>query len=101
MNAKSTRAESNEAVARRLECARNALTFDTWTAFAEAVGISPQKLNNYTSARDRLPLEVAFRFRQKFGLSLDWIYTGDMSNLPLNLARRIDAIESERKRNNE
>ena len=85
---------SKEAIAERLEIARIALEYETQQAFAATMGISPSKWNNYVAARDRIPLNVALDLCKRHRLSLDWIYRGDQTALPLALARRIDEVSA-------
>jgi hypothetical protein len=87
-------AHSKEAIAERLEIARLALGFETQQAFAATMRISPSKWNNYVSGRDRIPLNIALDLCQRHRLSLDWVYRGDPTALPLALARRIDEVSA-------
>ncbi len=89
--------ECKEAIGARLNAARIALEFTTATAFAASLGrgLTPQKWSNYVKGRDRFPVELALILRQKYRISLDWLYGGDLSTLPLGLARRIEEIEQQ------
>lgn len=86
--------ESTQAIAARIEITRLALGYKTQGAFAAAIDRSytPQRWNNYVAGRDRLPLNVALKLCQRFGLTLDWIYRGDTNGLPVRLARQIEEI---------
>jgi plasmid maintenance system antidote protein VapI len=88
--------ESKEAVEERLELTRRALGYPTQTAFARAIGISAQKWQNYISKKikDRITVDVAIMLCKRFGLTLDWIYLGDIGSLPVRIARQIESAES-------
>jgi hypothetical protein len=62
--------------------------------FATAIdrAITSQRWNNYVSGRNRITVEVAIAMRNKFDLTLDWIYCGDASGLPQRLYRKIEEI---------
>lgn len=85
--------ESNEAVSERLRLLRKALDFDTSSAFAAHLGVSPQRWNN---VENHVPLgrDLALTLVQKHpGLTLDWLYRGKTEGLPLALARLLGALE--------
>jgi DNA-binding XRE family transcriptional regulator len=86
--------ETKQAIANRLEIARLAVGYSTQQAFAATIGVSPQKWNNYASARDRISLDIALDLCRKHRLTLDWIYRGDPSGLPVALARRIEEMSA-------
>lgn len=86
--------ETKQAIADRLEIARRALDYRTQHVFAATIGVSPQKWNNYVSARDRVSLDTALDLCRKHRLTLDWIYRGDRSGLPVALARRIEEMSA-------
>lgn len=46
------------------------------SAIARAVGVTPQALSNYKK-RGSLPSDLVLRFAEAFGLSVDWIITGN------------------------
>ncbi|MBI1202650.1 MAG: hypothetical protein GC182_09085 [Rhodopseudomonas sp.] len=90
-----TSPESLDEVADRLELTRRALGYPTQASFATAAGMTPQKWNNYVSKRgDRIPIDKALLLCQRFGLSLDWIYRGDMGALPVRLAKEIEVLRA-------
>ncbi len=43
---------------------------------ARALGITPQAISNY-KRRDIVPAEVMLRFSETFGVSLDWLVSGE------------------------
>ena len=90
-------AGKDDPVALRLRTLRDALAFDTASAMAAFLGVSPQRWSNFENG---LPLsrEMAFRLVQKIpGLTLDWLYFGKSDGLPLGLARRLGELEPDRK----
>ncbi|QCM05134.1 helix-turn-helix transcriptional regulator [Agrobacterium tumefaciens] len=54
--------------------------------FAALIGISQPALNNYLKGLRRPDIDVAIAIQSKTGATLDWIYLGDRSGLPLRLA---------------
>ena len=90
-------AGKDDPVALRLRTLRDALAFDTASAMAAFLGVSPQRWSNFENG---LPLsrEMAFRLVQKIpGLTLDWLYFGKSDGVPLALARRLGELEPDRK----
>lgn len=55
-------------------------------ALAEAIGITPQKLSNYESGRDLIPVHYAAQLCTVTGANFDYLYRGLMGDLPANLA---------------
>ena len=84
---------SVDEVAARLKLTREALKLSQ-AALCRQTGISPQTWNNAETGDNRLGLDNANKLRAKFGISLDWLFWGDMRGLPNELAKRIEAIES-------
>jgi transcriptional regulator with XRE-family HTH domain len=74
-----------KAVAERIKLTREALGLKQ-AAFARLVGIEPQALNNYESGLRRISVDQAIKICAATGVSLDWIYRGLASGLPVNLA---------------
>lgn len=65
------------------------LDYASSAQFARAIGIDPRRLNNVEQG---LPLgkDLAFKMRQTVpGLTVDWLWFGDASKLPLELAERL------------
>ncbi len=88
--AKSTNPKSNEAVGERLRALRVSVT-DNQSEFCRRVGIASNTWNQYEKAVSRPDLDRATQIVQTFGVTLDWIYLGDPSGLPHQLAVRIAA----------
>lgn len=85
-------------IARRVRLTRLALGFETQARFTAYLGINNGLYNTFekpTSGR-RISLAAAFKIRERFGVSLDWIYCGDPSLLPVELYRKIQELREER-----
>lgn len=76
---------TNIDIARRLETLMEALDMKQ-VEFATMIGISQPALNNYLKALRRPDLDVAINIQIRTGVTLDWIYLGDRSGLPVRLA---------------
>lgn len=85
---------SREATARRIKITREALRLRP-VDISRATGITRPQYANYEAGLSRPNIEDAIRFSETFGISLDWIYKGDASKLPLDVADRIRKIVSE------
>ncbi len=57
----------------------------------EQTGISQKSWSNYVNGVSRPNLEDGIRFCERFGIPMDWIYRGDKSRLPHEIAVKIDA----------
>ncbi|MGB3026902.1 helix-turn-helix transcriptional regulator [Paradevosia shaoguanensis] len=79
------------AIGGRLIKLRTALGVPTSAAFAAMVEITPQALNNYERGRGRPNLDQALRIVAKTGVTLDWIYLGEISGLSVRLAQVLAA----------
>jgi transcriptional regulator with XRE-family HTH domain len=56
---------------------------------AEAIEITPQKLSNYESGRDLIPVPTAVRLCIVTGIDFEYLYRGNMGNLPDDLRKRL------------
>ena len=82
--------ESVDAIASRLIALRGALGYaENQIGFATLVGISPQAWNNYERSRNRINLEQAMKVWRATGATLEWIYAGVASGLPVSLAEAL------------
>lgn len=80
-------------IARRLVLTRRALGIDHQQDFGKAAGLSQPQYHQFESGKRRLSLEAALALCSTYGLSLDWLYRGDMNALPFRLANAIREIE--------
>jgi transcriptional regulator with XRE-family HTH domain len=86
-------AESNRSLAARLKVTREAL--DVIPAeVCKRLGIGANAWSQYETGARRITLEVAIRFCDEYGVSLDWIYRADPSKLPHELRIKIRAAEA-------
>jgi transcriptional regulator with XRE-family HTH domain len=89
----------DRSTAQRLKRLRLALGYEESAPFARALGITPNRWNNYERGFP-LPTELALRLRDQCrrdgysGLSLDWIYDGDADNLPVKLAIKLGEVRA-------
>lgn len=81
-----------DAIARRLELTREASKLNQ-AAWCRLTGISTQAWNNYETGDRRISLDAALRVCVASGATLDWIYRGITSGLPLSLATAIAELE--------
>lgn len=79
---------SIEAIAKRLRQTREALGMKQ-AEFAERANIPNNTYNQYEQAKGRPSLDFAFKLRDTYGISLDWIYDGDPSGLPHRIAKNL------------
>lgn len=49
----------------------------TQKKFAETIGISPARLNNYLAGLSKIPQDILIRISEKYGCSLSWLLTGE------------------------
>lgn len=62
--------------------------------FASMVGISQPALNNYLKGLRRPDIDVAIAIQTRTGATLDWIYLGDRSGLPVRLAAELPDLSA-------
>ena len=75
-------------VAARLVLTRLALGLKP-SQLAKIVGLTQQMISNYESGRHLISVTSSNRYVSTFGLTLDWIYRGDMKGLSHDLIMRI------------
>ena len=62
------------------------------TAFAQFIGTTQAAVSQYERGIRRPQLDVALTIRAKTGVTLDWLYEGDRSGLPLHLAAKLPML---------
>ncbi|MCB7127906.1 MAG: helix-turn-helix transcriptional regulator [Candidatus Brocadiales bacterium] len=62
------------------------------TKFCDRTKIAKNTWNQWEKAHGRPGLDHAVRLCETLGVTLDWIYFGDASSLPHNIALKLDAI---------
>jgi DNA-binding XRE family transcriptional regulator len=79
-------------VAERLKKLREAMGYESQTAWAKLLGISLARWNNVENGKS-LGNDLAFKLvRTVPGLTLDWLYLGVSAGLPIELARRLGEL---------
>lgn len=79
---------TNQAIGLRIELLHNALGMNQST-FASATGVRQTTLSNYKKGTNRLSLDEAFKIVTFARVTLDWLYFGDPSGMPMDLWQRI------------
>ncbi len=75
-------------VGRRVADVRDALGLDQ-VGLAKSLGISQQRLNNYERGFRMFDIELAVIIARKHGVTMDFVYWGDLRGLPLHLASKL------------
>ncbi len=83
-------------VAGRLKRTREAFGMNQ-AAWCRLVGIDTPAWNNYESGLRRISIDQAMKVCQATGVSMDWIYRGLMSGLPVDLVTRLQ-VRGQRRR---
>ena len=81
--------DSVQTIANRLILTRHALGFPEQVDFCEHIGVAKNVYNPFEKARRRISLDVAIKIRTRCGVSLDWIYCGDVAAISANLYKKI------------
>src|SRR5262249_42099568 len=81
-------ADPIKVIARRLVLTREALGFDQ-AEFATAIGLAKNVYNPFEKGKRRITIDAALQIYYRFGISLDWIYAGNMSHLPVHLIPKL------------
>ncbi len=84
---------SNTDIAMRLDALMRTLG-KKQVEFATLVGISQPALNNYLKGLRRPDIDVAIAIQTRTGVTLDWLYLGDRSGLPVRLASELPDLSS-------
>lgn len=58
---------------------------------AERIGVSPQAWNNYTKGERPFFAPALIELRKLIPVTLDWLYFGDESGLPVHVLQRLTA----------
>jgi len=78
-----------EVIAARLKAARLALKISP-AELCRLTGIAANTYSQWESAKGRPSLDQAKLLCSNLGYTLDWIYLGDASTLPLRIAQNLD-----------
>ncbi|WP_371746723.1 helix-turn-helix domain-containing protein [Shinella sp. H4-D48] len=88
---------SNADIAMRLDALMKALE-KKQVEFASLIGVSQPALNNYLKGLRRPDIDVAISIQTRTGATLDWIYLGDRSGLPVRLAAELPDLSGRAER---
>lgn len=89
------RIDPPEIIGPRLKALRYALGFPkSQSGFAAMCGIAPKTWNNYEKLKRIPSREEAAKIRDKAGVTLDFIFHGDMGGLTVDKAAKIRAAEA-------
>lgn len=78
-------------VANRLETTRKALGLSAAELCRES-GISPNQWSQFTDPekyKRRITLAAAYKLKDAFGITLEWVFDGDGARLPHELALKL------------
>jgi len=76
-------------VGARLERARAIMGLPTQKAMAERLGANVNQYNNWARGAQMIPVTFAAKLCT-YGFSLDYIYRGDLSNLPVRIVALLE-----------
>lgn len=77
-------------IGERLRATREALGLDQ-RSLCRAIDIGESAYNQYEKGARPLTIGPAIKMCRRFGLTLDWLYRGDPSGLPVRLVNRLPA----------
>ena len=83
---------SIEAISARIEALRLWAGFENQREFARESGISQTDLNHYETGRRRISLNAANQLRKRWGISLDWIFHGDLRGLDQQMRLELPSL---------
>lgn len=81
------------ATGKRMTQMRLALGFDYCYAFADDLRIGRDALSSYENGTRTMPWELMRTLKMRYGVSTDWLLHGDEASMPIDLMRRIRAVE--------
>lgn len=84
-------ARTRKAMAARLMSLKDLLGFDTQKEVAALAGVTEGNWSDLIHGNREISKAAAFRLKDAAGITLDWIYDGDVRGLPYDLAQRLRA----------
>jgi transcriptional regulator with XRE-family HTH domain len=78
-----------EVIAKRLESLRKELGFKTQSEFAAKLGIDKSTYNLFKTGTRPLTFETACLIRRQFGISIDWLFFGDLQQSAIQTMAKI------------
>jgi transcriptional regulator with XRE-family HTH domain len=88
-------AQSPIAIGSRLRLLRKAKGLKTQLQLAKLIGADISRYNNWETGFRPVPVPFAIKICGFTGATLDYIYRGETSGLPLSLATALAAVEAE------
>lgn len=76
-------------IGKRLEDLRKELGFKTQSAFAEKLGIDKSTYSSIKTGDRNLSFETACVIRRQWGISVDWLFFGDLQQSAIQVMARI------------
>lgn len=83
-------AQTAQAIGKRLQITREAIGI-TAAQLCRSLDIKPNRWSQYESGERPITMAVANKLCDTYGLTLDWIYRGDPSGLPVRLHQKVSA----------
>lgn len=80
--------EQTKSIAKRLVALREALGINA-ADLCRMTGLAPNRWSQYEGGERRITLDAANVLCDKYGVTLDWIYRGDESGLPIRIIERM------------
>lgn len=80
---------SSEEIARRLSLIRKTFSADSQKDWCESNGFKQTQYNNWEKGIRRIPVDEAIKLRERYKLTLDFIYRGRRDGLPACLLDRL------------
>ena len=77
---------------RRLRAARLALGYEILDHYAKKAGIPPKYYSMHETGVHLITIERAKALKRTYDLSFDYIFDGDMDNLPRKLVEKISEL---------
>lgn len=81
-------AQTTEQIARRLTQLLEALKINA-AELCRQTGLSTNRWSQYETAERRITLDAALILCDRYGITLDWIYFGDISGMPQRLISKM------------
>lgn len=93
-----TMTDPDQIIAARLKALRIALGYKHQNAFASELDIEKNTYNPFEKGKRPLTFEVACRIRRRFGISVDWLFFGDMGQVSNDILLKIGSNPGESSR---
>lgn len=82
---------TNKEIGRRLIQTRIALGYEEQAEFCRQINVDKTVYNAFEKGRRRISLDTALAIRARFGIPLDWIYCGDLSQVRGDIYTKLKA----------